>query len=976
MPQTLNIEQKLSDLLDTRDFKPEMRGKDGLPSTPDQAKVFSFDYRSSQGRNYGTMVIVMGDDNEMFVMYGDNLGRTIENSDDRQEFYDFQQQLSDLAHRNRWIVTKTDISKLKQVQAGIAAIKEGLFEGYYGTRRISYQGEPTQARLMIVHNRTLAETDARYRHVEKVFVETADGERYKLPFVNMTGARAMLEHVRQGGRPYDVRGNHICEMVTEIKILARFNRAAASRVMEGVNQHLVEQVQHYYETMRDSLKRLGTTRGYAMYFEHWHPLDVQEQESLVEDIKTMFIEQTLDNRIEAALPLLAKIQQQGNNMKEVDIFENWVNHLAEGTWSLPETPEQLNKLKELMSKELIVGPDATNATEQLYDLVGDDTLFDRLSELAQRDPRANAWNDTEVMDRLRELGIETEMQAPVGTAPEPAAAQPPAPAAPPSSNLAEEHARILKLAGVPVTEAVLMDESGQTLEHILDRFKFEVRQFQKGGELDDDLYEALFDYYFNAGEMPYGTAKARTGDPYEWVSQRLDQDLGGLGMRTMQEADPVQTFEAGTCNMTTEGEYCPEHGLAECGYMEEDTLDAIKLGAQGAMTGARVAGVPGAVVGGVLGAGIGAKLGESQSVNTIVESWTSLRTRKKLNESMGGTVAGGIAPLVKEQQDGADTSEADLRAAVISAIQTIYKGAAAGREMIDDVADELGDHFDSVEQSTDSVLKQAYSYMTGAGADAEGDPAQMAAVAKKALAMLRQGVAEGSSKDLSKVPTEKLQAHWDKHKDSAGISPVFGQQLRAVAKELARRKKQDVAEAYDDSELTRKKAEEISNAIFNYKNIGAKNRDLKRYLDDQGARRYDFYDPNALLNRGRGRADFNILFFVPKGYEQNYDQLQTYKDIHEVFMKAVWPLRSQQPEFMVSQPRQDPVKPVDNYTDPLFKQPQSGTIYSYKFGFAAPTEPGVAEGSDDPMNYNAAITGSYYESTDPLARIKELALRG
>jgi DNA-directed RNA polymerase subunit F len=37
---------------------------------------------------------------------------------------------------------------------------------------------------------------------------------------------------------------------------------------------------------------------------------------------------------------------------------------------------------------------------------------------------------------------------------------------------------------------------------------------------------------------------------------------------------------------------------------------------------------------------------------------------------------------------------------------------------------------------------------------------------------------------------------------------------------------------------------------------------------------------------------------------------------------------------------------------------------------------GMAEANDDPINYNGAITGSYYESKqDPLARIKSLALR-
>ena len=32
------------------------------------------------------------------------------------------------------------------------------------------------------------------------------------------------------------------------------------------------------------------------------------------------------------------------------------------------------------------------------------------------------------------------------------------------------------------------------------------------------------------------------------------------------------------------------------------------------------------------------------------------------------------------------------------------------------------------------------------------------------------------------------------------------------------------------------------------------------------------------------------------------------------------------------------------------------------------------QAKQDPMNYNAAITGSYYESEDPLARLKTLAL--
>jgi len=43
-----------------------------------------------------------------------------------------------------------------------------------------------------------------------------------------------------------------------------------------------------------------------------------------------------------------------------------------------------------------------------------------------------------------------------------------------------------------------------------------------------DLYEKLYDYYvFETAEMPYGTAKARDGDPDIWILDKLDYELYG-----------------------------------------------------------------------------------------------------------------------------------------------------------------------------------------------------------------------------------------------------------------------------------------------------------------------------------------------------------------------------------------------------------------------------------------------------------------
>ena len=586
MATTNTLSQQLLDLLASRNVHPEMLDKMGKPSDAQNAKTFTFDYTSGSGNNYGTMVIVLDSDNDMKIMYGDNLGRTME-GDDKSEFFDFIQHLSKKATQNRWTHSIQDISQLKHTMQGMAAIQEGLFEGYYGTRKISYAGQPTEARLQIVHSQPLGENDARYRHIAKMFIETADGERFKLGFKSLAGAKAMLEHVRQGGKPYDIRGCHITETVNEVAVLSRFNRASATRIVEGTTQELITEAQAYYQTLRENLKHMATSRGYAKYFESWHPATINEQEGVVDNIKTLFIEQSIDSRIEAALPLLAKIQQRGQQMKEADIFESWISNLGEGTWNLPETPEQLDKLKTLMTKELIVGPDATNATEQLYDLIGDDILFDRLQELADRDPRANAWNDTEVMDRIRELGIEMPEPAAPGNPAEPqtgatAPAVPaPAPAPAPQQPVAEEINAMRKAAGLPVVEGVLTDSTGSTLDHICNRFGKEVRDFEASGDMSDDLYHALYDYYFD--DMPYGTKKARDGDPYEWIADRFAKDRGldesNSGM-IMPEADMLNTFEVmsgfdapavheGSCNSTMEGEYCPEHGLAECGGMYE-----------------------------------------------------------------------------------------------------------------------------------------------------------------------------------------------------------------------------------------------------------------------------------------------------------------------------------------------------------------------------------------------------------------------
>jgi hypothetical protein len=508
--------RKLFDLLVSRDFDPEMLDSSGKPAPdPSQAELFSFDFRAESSKDYGTVVIMLGDDNNFDVYFGDNVGKTMEGQD-KTSWFEFLHQLKNFAVKNFMSFSPKNINRLRYSMQGQAAIKEGLFESWTGTKTQSWNGKQTEARLMIKHKKTLGETDARFRYVESLFVETAEGERYKLPFTKLSGGRAMLEHVRNGGKPYDARGGHIAEIVNELNVLSRFKRANQGKIFEGDTAQLVEQTNAYYATAQRTLKSLSTHKGYSTYFESWNPADVTEEEMVIEGLKHLFVTQSIDTRIESALPLLAKIQQQGTAMKEANIFEAWAERLVEGTWQTPDTPEKQNQLLELMSQDLPVGADATNATEQLYDLLGDDQLFDQLEQLAERDANADARQV--ILNRMQELSSNPDIRRVV----EQLNIDPTAEMNPPeATNPADLE---------PMNESRLMDSAGETIEHILNRFKHEVKNFEKGADLDEDLYHALFDYYCDSGEMPYGTAKARDGDPYEWVATNLQSHLNGGGI--------------------------------------------------------------------------------------------------------------------------------------------------------------------------------------------------------------------------------------------------------------------------------------------------------------------------------------------------------------------------------------------------------------------------------------------------------------
>jgi hypothetical protein len=351
------------------------------------------------------VVAVLDDQNNLSIYFGDNLGKSMEESD-RKEWYDFLYLIRMFAKRNLMTFSLKNLSRLKYNMKSMAAVKESLYEGYYGNRKVSYSDQPKKTRLIIKHNRTLDEGDARFRYIESLFIENDQGERFKLPFTKLIGGRAMARHVAEGGNPYDMFGQHIVETINDMNTLSSFIRAAKHKNYTGEASHMYENAVRHYQALKTKAKRMISRKGYHEERETFDPAEITDANEAVETIRELFVQQTLDPRVEQALPILAKLAEQELNMKEIKQFESWTDAVMEGTWALPDTPEKQQQLQDLMAQELIVGADSMNATEQLYDLVGDDKLFDRLYILGKQNPNANVWDDPQIQKRFYELGID------------------------------------------------------------------------------------------------------------------------------------------------------------------------------------------------------------------------------------------------------------------------------------------------------------------------------------------------------------------------------------------------------------------------------------------------------------------------------------------------------------------------------------------------------------------------------------------
>jgi hypothetical protein len=371
-----SINRELFDLLSTRGYRPTMLDTSGkeIP-VPEEAEVFQFNFVKDEV-DYGIVTISIDGLHKLVIYFNDKIADSEKETSDNDDvsWYRLLNHLKRFAKNRQLSFQVKNTDHLKHDMAKRDHMKK-LDEGYYPMgKNKSYSDAVPQVKIVIEHTRNIVEGEQRYRNVARIFVENADGERFLIPTTKPGIARVYARHIAEGGTPYDDRANHITSLVEDYNKMSGFVRATRNGQFNESAQRLVLEGVGHYTKLRETLSHMAGRRGYTAYFENWTP-SLMEDETEETNLNELFVQETLDPRIESVLPILSKLNKKISEMSEVTELAEWADSLLEGGdggEASEEPPE---------SKEGETAEDGNEAPEDNLDESMDPEKRSRLDDL-------------------------------------------------------------------------------------------------------------------------------------------------------------------------------------------------------------------------------------------------------------------------------------------------------------------------------------------------------------------------------------------------------------------------------------------------------------------------------------------------------------------------------------------------------------------------------------------------------------------
>jgi len=331
---TESINQSLFDLLRSRGYGPTMLDTSGkeIP-VPEDAEVFQFQF-VKDGKEYGTVTLSVDGLHKLVVYFGDDVANSEKEtgSTGSESWYQLLNHLKRFSQQHQLSFELKNTNHLKYDMAKRDHMKkqEKIAEGYHPMgKKASYNDNTPTVKMVIQHNREIQEGEQRYRNVARIFLENQLGERILAPTVKPGIASIYARHLAEGGLPHDDRWNHINSLCEEYQKMAGFVRATRNGQFNESAQRLVNEGINHYNQLRESLSKMRGHRGYNSYFESYTP-PLMEDDSEATNLNELFVQETLDPRIESVMPILNKLHKKVAEMKEVDALSEWADSLIEG----------------------------------------------------------------------------------------------------------------------------------------------------------------------------------------------------------------------------------------------------------------------------------------------------------------------------------------------------------------------------------------------------------------------------------------------------------------------------------------------------------------------------------------------------------------------------------------------------------------------------------------------------------------------
>jgi len=334
MPKnTESLNRSLFDLLHSKGFDPTMLDTSGkeIP-TPEEAEVFQFNF-IKDGEDYGKVTISIDGLHKLCVYFSDDVADSEkeESHGEDESWYKVLNQLKRFSQKYQLSFELKNIDHLKHDMAKREYMKkqEKISEGYYPMgKKASYNDAVPNVKIVIQHTRQIEEGEQRYRNIAKIFLENSEGERFLAPTIKPGVARVYGRLIAEGDKPHGERWNHVTSLVEEYQKMGAFVRATRNGQFNESAQRLVNEGINHYQGLRETLSRMTGHRGYNSYFESWTP-SLMEDETEETNLNELFVQETLDPRIESVMPILNKLQKKVAEMKEVNELSEWADSLTE-----------------------------------------------------------------------------------------------------------------------------------------------------------------------------------------------------------------------------------------------------------------------------------------------------------------------------------------------------------------------------------------------------------------------------------------------------------------------------------------------------------------------------------------------------------------------------------------------------------------------------------------------------------------------